>query len=55
MHLCTIGDIRILRIDQALEVVIHTASFVGAYQTIWADPPYNERFYPSEAEAILRR
>lgn len=55
MELKTLGEVRIIRVDQPLEVVMFSASFVGAYQTVWADPPYNERFYPSEAEAVLRR
>jgi ribosomal protein S18 acetylase RimI-like enzyme len=29
--------------------------FVGAYQAIWSEPPYNERFFPDEAEGVLRR
>jgi GNAT superfamily N-acetyltransferase len=29
--------------------------FVGAYQAIWGEPPYDERFFPDEAEGVLRR
>lgn len=29
--------------------------FIGAYQTVFADPPYEERLYPSEADAIYQQ
>ncbi len=44
--------IRILSPDGALP---YRASFVGAYQTIFSLPPYNERFSPDEAWAVLYR
>ena len=47
--------VRILRLTRPEEVIPYRPSFVGAYQTIFAEPPYNERFYPSEAEGILSR
>jgi ribosomal protein S18 acetylase RimI-like enzyme len=31
------------------------AAFTGAYQTVFAGPPYFERYYPSEAEGIYRK
>jgi ribosomal protein S18 acetylase RimI-like enzyme len=33
----------------------YRASFAGAYQDIFSEPPYNERFFPSEAQGILQR
>ena len=30
-------------------------AFAGAYQEIWSEPPYNERFSTEEASAILAR
>ena len=33
----------------------YRASFAGAYQDIFSEPPYNERFFPSEAQGILNR
>lgn len=47
------GDVRILRLSRPEQVIPYRPSFVGAYQTIFAEPPYRERFYPSEAEAVL--
>jgi len=31
------------------------AAFAGAYQSIWSEPPYNERFSTEEAGAVLQR
>ena len=31
------------------------AGFIGAYQTVFAGPPYFERFTPAEAEGVWRR
>lgn len=47
--------IRILRIDTPTGAELWRAAFVGAYQAIWSEPPYNERFFPEEAEGVLRR
>jgi len=47
--------IRILRIDNPEEALPFKASFAGAYQDIFSEPPYNERFFPSEAQSILHR
>ncbi len=46
--------VRIVRVASVADSLPYRASFAGAYQTIFAEPPYNERFYPSEAEAVLR-
>jgi len=46
--------VRIIRIDRPEEALLFRANFVGAYQTVWSEPPYSERFYPSEAAGRLR-
>ena len=46
--------VRILRISTPDDALPYWASFAGAYQTIFSEPPYNERFFPSEAKAVLR-
>ena len=45
--------IRIVRIGSPQDAVPYRASFAGAYQDIFSEPPYNERFFPSEAQAAL--
>ena len=47
--------IRVIRISRPEEASPYRASFTGAYQTIFAEAPYNERFYPSEAEGVLQQ
>jgi GNAT superfamily N-acetyltransferase len=47
--------IRIVRISTPEEALPFQASFAGAYQDIFSEPPYNERFFPSEAQGILQR
>ncbi len=47
--------IRIIRISTPDEALPYKASFAGAYQDIFSEPPYNERYFPSEAQSILRR
>lgn len=47
--------IRIIRISTPEEALPYKASFAGAYQDIFSEPPYNERYFPSEAQSILRR
>ena len=47
--------IRIVRLETTEDGEIWRAAFVGAYQSIWAEPPYEERFFPDEAEGVLRR
>jgi ribosomal protein S18 acetylase RimI-like enzyme len=49
------GGVQIVRLSRPEEVVPFRPSFVGAYQTIFAEGPYFERFYPSEAAAVLTR
>ncbi|MDP6946796.1 MAG: GNAT family N-acetyltransferase [Myxococcota bacterium] len=44
-----------MRIQRAEDAVRYRASFAGAYQDIFSEPPYNERFFPSEAQAALHR
>ena len=45
--------LRHLRIESLEDAAPYRASFAGAYQDIFSEPPYNERFYPSEAEGVL--
>ncbi|MEC7984518.1 MAG: GNAT family N-acetyltransferase [Myxococcota bacterium] len=47
------NGIDIVRLHSSEDAKPYRASFVGSYQTIFADPPYNERFFPSEAEAVI--
>ena len=44
---------RILRIESPEEAAPYVASFAGTYQDIFSEPPYNERFYPNEAQGVL--
>ncbi len=46
--------VRIIRVRTLDEAVPYRPSFAGAYQAIFSEPPYRERFFPSEAQAILR-
>ncbi|MFT5679672.1 MAG: GNAT superfamily N-acetyltransferase [Myxococcota bacterium] len=46
---------RIIRILSPEGAAPYRASFVGAYQTIFSEPPYNERFTPEEAWGVLHR
>lgn len=48
-------EFQIVRIQRPEQAVAWRASFVGAYQTIFSEPPYNERFYPNEAQGVLQR
>ena len=45
----------ILRVERPQQVLAYRPSFVGAYQTIFAEAPYYERFFPNEAEGVLQR
>ena len=47
--------IDIIRLYSSHDAKPYRASFVGSYQTVFADPPYNERFFPSEAEAVIHK
>jgi GNAT superfamily N-acetyltransferase len=46
--------VRLIRVQTPDDVLPYRASFAGAYQTIFSEPPYNERFFPSEAQAVLQ-
>jgi GNAT superfamily N-acetyltransferase len=46
--------VQILRLTTPTDAEPWLAAFVGAYQAIWSEPPYNERFFPDEAAAVLR-
>ena len=45
--------IRYVRITRPEEAIIWRAAFAGCYQDVFSGPPYNERFFPSEAESVL--
>ena len=47
--------IRLVRITRPEEVIAYRASFAGAYQDVFSEPPYSERISPSEAESALSR
>lgn len=55
MILSTHDDIEIRQIEGEDASRVWFPSFIGAYQTIFSGPPYNELFYPTDAEAVLRR
>ena len=44
---------RIVRIETPDDGLSYRASFAGAYQDIFSEMPYQERFFPSEASSIL--
>ena len=45
----------ILRLESPADGTPWLAAFAGAYQEIWSEPPYNERFSSEEAGAVLQR
>ncbi len=45
--------LRILRVHSPEQATPFRSSFAGAYQDVFASPPYNERFYASEAMGFL--
>ena len=47
--------IKLLSIESADDMLPFRASFAGAYQTVFADPPYQERIYPTEALAVIQQ
>ena len=47
--------IRIVRVSTPAEAAPFRVSFAGAYQDIFSEPPYNERFSPDEAGAVLQQ
>ena len=55
MKLTMSEEIRICHIQSPTEALLYRASFVGAYQTVFSQPPYSERFYPDEAQSVLQR
>lgn len=48
-------ELHILRLETPEEINRWRAGFVGAYQTVFEDAPYNERITSEEAEGIYRR
>jgi ribosomal protein S18 acetylase RimI-like enzyme len=46
--------VRIVRLFDYDASLAYRAAFAGVYQTVFNEPPYNERFYPSEAQSVLR-
>lgn len=46
--------IRIIRVSTLDEGMPYRTSFAGAYQDIFSEDPYKERFRPSEAMGVLR-
>lgn len=47
--------IRIIRLFRPGDAAPYRASFAGAYQDIFSEPPYNERFSPDEASSVLQQ
>jgi ribosomal protein S18 acetylase RimI-like enzyme len=48
-------NVRIVRVRTQDDAAPYRASFAGAYQDIFSEPPYNERFFPEEANAVLQQ
>jgi ribosomal protein S18 acetylase RimI-like enzyme len=46
--------IRVIRVENLADAEPWRAAFAGSYQAVWAEPPYDERWFPDEAEGILR-
>ena len=50
------GDgLRIVRLFGPQDAEPWRAACAGAYQAIWSEPPYDERYFPDEAEGVLLR
>ena len=50
------GDgLRIVRLLGPQDAEPWRAAFAGAYQASWSEPPYDERYFPDEAEGVLLR
>ena len=47
--------VKVIRLETPEDADAWLPAFVGAYQAIWSEPPYNERFFPDEAAGVLRR
>ena len=51
-----LGDgLRVQQLTTSEELEAHRESFVWAYQTIFAGPPYFEQYQPEEADGIYRQ
>jgi ribosomal protein S18 acetylase RimI-like enzyme len=48
-------DIQLHWIRNPKEATEWRAGFIGAYQTVFAEPPYNERYTPIDAEGIYQK
>ena len=48
------SDLTVLRVERPQEMLAYRPSFVGAYQTIFAQAPYYERFFPNEAAGVMQ-
>ena len=46
---------RVLKMEHLTDAEPWRASFAGSFQEVWSDPPYGERWFPEEAEGVLRR
>jgi ribosomal protein S18 acetylase RimI-like enzyme len=55
MVITELDDITIRRLLTPADIAQWRAGFIGAYQTVFGGFPYNERWYPSEAEGVYRR
>lgn len=55
MLISELDDIAIRRIETPNDIAQWRAGFIGAYQTVFSGHPYNERWYPSEAEGVYRK
>ena len=55
MVISEFDDLTIRHVTEASDVARWRAGFIGAYQTVFSDAPYYERFFPSEAEGIYRK
>lgn len=47
--------IKVLKMEHPSDAEAWRASFAGNFQEVWSDPPYEERWFPDEAEGVLRR
>ena len=47
--------LKLLRLHTPEDGAPWLAALAGAYQEIWSEPPYNERFSSEEASAVLQR
>jgi GNAT superfamily N-acetyltransferase len=47
--------LRIVQCHSEADAEPWRAAFAGAYQEVWSEPPYNERFSSEESSAVLSR